>query len=133
MGVTGGLGPTGLGAMAQQQCAIVDKDNQDTSWSIFAIVVLVVCMDVLLSKLAFRTWKWVDQKIKTLENIIHGVSCGVHYPCFIFPCMHACIVVMYLLLHCFHACWSCWFSCMHVRSYMVFMDVVFMHVFMLFV
>ena len=55
MGVTGSLGPTGLGAMAQQQCAIVDKDNQDTSWSIFAIVVLVVCMDVLLSKLAFRT------------------------------------------------------------------------------
>ena len=47
--------------------------------------------------------------------------------------MHACIVVMYLLLHCFHACWSCRFSCMHVRSYMVFMDVVFMHVFMLFV
>jgi len=74
MGVTGSLGPTGLGAMAQQQCAIVDKDNQDTSWSIFAIVVLVVCMDVLLSKLAFRTWKWVDRKMKTLENIIHGVS-----------------------------------------------------------
>ena len=71
MGVTGGLGPTGLGAMAQQQCAIVDKD---TSWSIFAIVVLVVCMDVLLSKLAFRTWEWVDRKMKTLENIIHGVS-----------------------------------------------------------
>ena len=22
-------------------------------------------------------WKWVDQKIKTLENIIHGVSCEV--------------------------------------------------------
>ena len=77
MGVTGGLEPTGLGAMAQQQCAVVDKDDKDTSWITFAIVVLVVCMGVLLSKLAFRTWKWVDQKIKTLENIIHGVSCEV--------------------------------------------------------
>lgn len=51
---------------------------------------------------------------------IHGVSCGVHYPCFIFPCMHACIVVRYLLLHCFHACWS---SCQFIHACIVFMHV----------
>ena len=44
---------------------------------------------------------------------IHGVSCGVHYPCFIFPCMHAC-------MHCCHVSVVALFSCMLVM-------LVFMH------
>ena len=75
MGVAGGLESAGpVAAMAQSDCANMDNETKDTSWFSFAIAVLVICMGTVFSKLAFRAWKWIEEKIKKLENQVLGVS-----------------------------------------------------------
>ena len=75
MGVAGGLESAGpVAAMAQSSCANMDNETKDTSWFSFAIAVLVICMGTVFSKLAFRAWKWIEEKIKKLENQVLGVS-----------------------------------------------------------
>ena len=64
MGVAGGLESAGpVAAMAQSDCANMDNETKDTSWFSFAIAVLAICMgNYCVSKLAFRAWKWIEEK-----------------------------------------------------------------------
>ena len=75
MGLAGGLESAGpVAAMAQSQCADMDNETKDTSWFSFTIAALVICIGALFSKLAFRAWKWIDGRVKKLENRVLGVS-----------------------------------------------------------
>ena len=77
MGVAGGLESAGpVAAMAQSDCANMDDETKDTSWFSFVSAVLVICMGTVFLKLVFRAWKWMEEKIKKLENQVLGVSVG---------------------------------------------------------
>jgi HAMP domain-containing protein len=71
--IAGGLEPARLGAVTQQ-CEVSTKEPKHDSWWMFTLVVLGICVLTLFSKLALRTWRWLEQRLDSLETTVRGIG-----------------------------------------------------------
>ena len=49
------------------------EPKHDSSW-MFTLVVFGICVLTLFSKLALRTWRWLEQRLDSLETTVRGIG-----------------------------------------------------------